>query len=407
MPQSSTDIFDQLLAAADEGDADRALAGLADQLLSQKDYHRLFNVRQMQVRHGLGLSVIDTGDLDSMTAEHRRKLEDGYVDACREVGKLLLAEGNIRDAWTYLQISGDREDVRAALADAQVDEENATELIEVALYEHVAPQLGFELVLDNFGTCNAITTLEAELPGLPRDAQLACAGRLVRHLHGELLENVRSDIAQREDTEAEQATIAELISGRDDLLADQNYHVDTSHLASVMRFARMLEDSESIRLAIDLAAYGQKLDPQYQYPGEEPFVELYPAEGLFLHALLGEQVDEALSYFRGRAEGLDIEEDGSLAAEVYIYLLDRLERFNEAIDETVRLIPADVHTTGFAPGLLELSKRSGSYEKLMQICRERDDPLGFAAGLVESRSGGGSFGVRECGGTGVRESVRV
>jgi hypothetical protein len=184
----------------------------------------------------------------------------------------------------------------------------------------------------------------------------------------------------------ESATLASLVAGRPWLLADQNYHVDTSHLSAVMRFSRLLDNPESLRLAVDLTEYGRRLDAQFQYPGEEPFVDVYPAHARYLRALLGEDVEEALALFRRRAEELDIEVEGSLAAEVVIRLLAHHGRLEEAIDETLRLIPADVHTTGFAPGLWELSRRLGRYDKILEVCRQRDDAIGYLAGLI-----GGSF----------------
>jgi hypothetical protein len=36
--------------------------------------------------------------------------------------------------------------------------------------------------------------------------------------------------------------------------------------------------------------------------------------------------------------------------------------------------------------MLELARQSGEYERLMEICRERGDVLGFAAGLIEAQS---------------------
>jgi hypothetical protein len=47
------------------------------------------------------------------------------------------------------------------------------------------------------------------------------------------------------------------------------------------------------------------------------------------------------------------------------------------------LIPPGVATLGIAPGLVELAGRSGCYEKLIAVSRNRDDPVGFAAALVE------------------------
>jgi hypothetical protein len=41
---------------------------------------------------------------------------------------------------------------------------------------------------------------------------------------------------------------------------------------------------------------------------------------------------------------------------------------------------------GIAPSLLELAERSGRFDRLMDICRDRDDPIGFAAGLLQQNT---------------------
>jgi hypothetical protein len=97
---------------------------------------------------------------------------------------------------------------------------------------------------------------------------------------------------------------------------------------------------------------------------------------------LGKQVEEAVKYFRDKAERAVPEEEGTAAAEVYIVLLVRLGQFDEALAAHVKLIPPNVRATGFAPTLLELGRLAEDYDQLMNICRERGDLLGFAAGMI-------------------------
>ena len=61
-------------------------------------------------------------------------------------------------------------------------------MIEVALNHGVNPRRGFELILENYGTCPAISAFE-QLPPQDDAVRAACAERLVRHLHGELTAN--------------------------------------------------------------------------------------------------------------------------------------------------------------------------------------------------------------------------
>jgi hypothetical protein len=151
----------------------------------------------------------------------------------------------------------------------------------------------------------------------------------------------------------------------------------------VVRFARDLEDAESLRLALELTEYGSRLDAQLQYPGDAPFGDFYAAHKLYFSALLGEEIEQAVGYFRKRAEDVDPYEDSTSAIDVYIDLLARLGRQKLAIDESLRLVPENVQTTGQAPTLLDLSEACGSYDQLREICRKRRDVLGYALGLIQ------------------------
>ena len=62
-------------------------------LREQKRYHELFEVLKMQTRRRIGLPVLYAESGDSLSDEQRTKLEDGLIAACREVGTLLLEEG--------------------------------------------------------------------------------------------------------------------------------------------------------------------------------------------------------------------------------------------------------------------------------------------------------------------------
>jgi hypothetical protein len=296
---------------------------------------------------------------------------------------LLLNDAKLREAWMYLRPLGDKTLVAEALAKIKPNEENLQDLIEIGLHEGVAPAYGYELVLKNYGTCNAITTFEGAMTARPRSEQQAAASLLLRHLYGELTANVRADIARQDGAEPKETTLAALVASRDWLFADNNYHVDTTHLAATVRYSRLLEQPSQLELAYDLTEYGRRLGKQFQFASEEPFADVYPSHALFFAAQLGRQVDVALDYFRSRAKAVDVNEHGTAAAEVFIALLTRLKRYDEAIEATVELIPPGVRVGGFAPNLLELSRLAGNYDRLMSVCRERGDLVGYAAGLVE------------------------
>jgi hypothetical protein len=375
-------LFDELQSAA-RADGAAALALLAEHLRNEKQYHELFDARLIEARSRSGLPVVLTGSLDDLPEPVRTQMEEAYLAACREVGGLLLADERIREAWMYLRPVGEKAEVAAALGKLPRDTENYEQLIEVALYEGVWPRLGFEYVLEHYGTCNAITLFDGQMHSRPLKDRQEVAGLLVRHLHGELLRNLKGDIERREGKEPTATgpaggEIASLIATRPELFENDNYHVDTTHLGSVVRFAVVCEDRDTLQMALDLTEYGRRLSPQYQFAGQEPFADTYPAYALFFQALLGQNTDEALAYFRERARAA--EDNGP--AEVFISLLARMGRNQEAFDASIELIKSDQRVSGFAPSALELASRAGCYDRWMEVCRERGDALGFTAGLI-------------------------
>ncbi|MCA9132224.1 MAG: hypothetical protein KDA45_03685, partial [Planctomycetales bacterium] len=224
------------------------------------------------------------------------------------------------------------------------------------------------------------------LAARPRADQQLAAALLVEHVHDELLHNVRADITQREGAAPQGASLEELLRSRPDLLREGGYHLDTSHIASTVRFARVLDDPQYLQLALDLTSYGRQLHPQYQYPGEEPFLDLYPASAAFFRALLGQQVDAGIRYFTQKADAVDQQQYGTVAVEVLIDLISRCGRNEEALAVYAKRLPPGTRTMGIAPTLLQLSQRLGAFQPMLDICQQREDLLGYAAALLQSPS---------------------
>jgi hypothetical protein len=379
--------FEQLSATLTCGGVEPALEQLADHFRTEGRYHELFDTRLMQARHQLNLPIVQTTPLDELPEPQRTQLEDAYLEACREVGRLLLAAGNIREAWVYLRPAGEASVVAEAIEKTEPTDEKLDELIGVALHEGVAPAYGYSLILSHYGTCNAITTFDAQMGRFACTDQQAAAALLLKRLHGELSDNVRAHIQQQEKTEpSSDATLDQLVASRSWLFEGGNYHTDTTHLNSAVRIARILEDRELIRLAWELTQYGRRLDKQYHFSAEEPFADVYPSHGLFYGAQICQQTDEAVDYFRDKAERLKVDDEGSLPAEVYITLLARLGRWSEAAEASARLLPSGTRTTGFAPTLLELSRQAGDYRVLERSSRERGELLAYAVALIAGRT---------------------
>ena len=378
----SESLYESLPTAMADGGAEAALEHLAARLRAEQKFHELFDARLMLARHRLGLPLIGGTSIDELPEPLRTQTEEAYLTACREVGELLVREGKLREAWMYLRPVGEKKSIAAALERAEVDDANLDELVELALHEGVAPAQGFQMVLDHYGTCNAITMFESMVSQQPLAAQTAAAERLIEHLYRDLLESVRLQIEGRHPGAAADKSLGELVAEQPWMFDNESYHIDISHLASTVRYARLVSRPEPLQQAWELTEYGRRLAAQYQFAGEEPFAEIYPSHGLLFAATLGRQVDEAIAYFRSRAEQVDPQQEGTGALETYLILLARLARHREAMEEMARLAPRDLPLSGYAPKLFELASACGAFARYLDICREREDLLGYAAGLI-------------------------
>lgn len=381
---ASSKIYETISQLASQGEHENAVSQLIAHLEENKQYHELFEALKMRLRMQLGLPAAQADREERLDEEREMKLEHGLLDACRKVGELLFADGKIREGWMYMRPVGDREVAAQALATVEANDDNVDELLEVLLHEGVDIRRGYALALERLGTCNSITMFESALAARPRADQQVASELLVQHVHTELLGNLRRDIAQRESAEPQETTIEDLLQSRPELLRDGTYHLDTSHLASTVRFARVSDNPECLRLALDIAAYGRQLHPQYQYPGEEPFLDLYPASAAFFRALLGQQVDAGIRYFTQKADSVDQNQFGMVAVEVLIDLLSRCGRHEEALAAYRKRLPPGSRTMGIAPSLLQLSQRLGKFDLMREICEDRDDLLGYAAAVLYS-----------------------
>ncbi|WP_345088948.1 hypothetical protein [Bremerella cremea] len=378
----SQEVFEQFQQQIEESGSMAAIDKMIDYFRQEKQHVQLFEMYKIRARANLGLPLLFPGVTEELSEEQRDALEDALVEACNEVGRLLLDQGQIREGWYYLRPVGDKTPVIAALQEAEVDEDNVEDLIEVALYEGVAPEIGFRWMLEHYGTCNSVTTYEQQLAGMAPVAQQPLAGLLLDHVYAELVGTVSADISHQEGTEPQEPTLSAMIAERDWLFANSAYHIDTSHLAATVRFARVLRDEAHLRKALELVDYGSRLDPAFQYEQTPPFTELYPSHKRYFEILIGEDVEGGLAYFREKAEASDIRREGSLAIETYIELLSRLGRHHEALEAALTMIPVGVHTIGVAPSLIELSENAGNYERLAQHSKEQGDVLGFATAML-------------------------
>lgn len=380
---TTTDPFAELALLADDP------AEMVDALVKiyrrSRTPHELFEALKMRTRVRLGLPLVSDDSTASHPEEIERQLENGLLDACRETGLMLLTAGRVREGWMYLRPTGDTAKAAELISEIPVTDENADEIIQVTLHEGVDIGRGYQLVLERMGTCNSITTFEQVLSGRHQSDQRIAAALLLDHVYNELLASVRADIERRESAAPTESSLEELVQNRRHLFAGGAYHLDTTHLAATVRLARVLSDESQHRRAMELVQYGRRLDAQYQYPGDEPFHDFYPAYALFYGALLGRGVDDAVAYFANKAATVDPAEHGSGAIEVYIDLLDRIGRSDEALAAAVKLIPSDIPAPRVAPLLLELAARAENTQPVKDFARRRGDLLLYTAALGAGR----------------------
>lgn len=352
-------------------------------LSAGRDHHALFYAMLLRKRLELGMSPIPTAPVEELPEKLQAAYEEGVREAARHVGVLLLGESDIPQAWLYFRMIGEPGPVALAL-DCLVPAEgqDVRPLVEVAYHEGVHPRKGFDLVLDHFGVCSAITLLsEQAFPHAPVVRE-HCIARLVSAIHTDLAHSLRREMRRRHEEPPAAGGVRDLISGREWLFADEAYHVDISHLGAVVQMSVHLPCGPELELARALCAYGQRLSPRLRFPGEPPFENLFEEHAIYLAALAGEEVEAGVAHFRAKAQAADSQTSGTGQAETVVTLLLRLGRPAEALALAREHLPS-VDGRGLScPGIAELSRRVGNYTALVEVARLRGDPVHFLAGLI-------------------------
>jgi hypothetical protein len=388
--------FDAIATALRDGGPGAALDRLADDLDAAGDYRALLDAMLLKARHELGLPLIAPASMADVPETLRTQYEDRYVEAIRLVGSRYLASGDIPTAWAYYRVIGENQAIARALDEYRPDDdggdgERLGAVIEVAFNHGVHPRRGFELILEHYGTCSAISAFEG-LPGQDEAVRVACAERLIRQLHRDLSANIRADIAGRGQLAPPAgASIAELVAGRDWLFAEDSYHIDVSHLSSVVRMSVLATDPEAIAMAADLTEYGRRLAPRLQFEGVPPFERVFDDHRVYLRALMGCEVDAAIAHFRAKlgppGRGPDPESpDPAVAAQTLVNLLVRLGRLEEAIEVSSQYLAGLPDGALFCPGVAQLCQRAGDPKRLVEIARHRRDLVSYTAALLSLKA---------------------
>lgn len=380
--------FKQLETIANEQDVPAALEWLGDHFREQGDFQQLFEARKMAVRHRLGLSLLYESQPDQLDENAQHQLEEGLLDTCREVGTLMIQQGDIRDGWLYLQPVGDRQSAEELLNNIPVTDENIETLIEVGLFEGAAPELGYQLLLQHQGTCNAITTFERDCGRLDKPTRQLLAGLLVRHLYRELVENIRGHIEKHEQKMPDSLSLVELLDGRDWLTAGGNHHIDTTHLASVTRIGQIVDHPDELKMLFEFTRYGQALDSDFHYEGEPPFEQSYVDYGIFYHALATREaaaIGDAVQHFSKKTKAIDRAQFGAIAFEVLVDLLFRAGKHQQAIDVYAEQLYGADDLSGLAPHIFELAQTATQLATTAQFFEDKNDLLGYSVSLLKAK----------------------
>lgn len=376
-------IFDELQATLKSGGPDPAIAQLCQSLRERQDYAGLFYALLLKKRHELGVSPIPTGPAQDLPAEVHAPYEEAIRDAGRLVGQLYLDAGDIPRAWAYFRMIGEPEPVAAALEKHQPAEgADIQPLVDIAFYQGVHPRRGFDLLLDHAGICNAITTLGGQEFPYGNENRDYCIKRLVHALYRELVERIRADAERSEGRPARENTVRELMAAHPALFEGDFYHIDLSHLSSVVQMSTLLAAGPELDLARELCEYGKRLSPNFQHRAEPPFENTYHDYAFYLAALADDRMDDAITHFRRKAEDADPETVGTGSAEVLVNLLLRLNRPAEALATARQFLSGATEGPLSCPSLSDLCQRAQDYQALAAIAREQNDPVHFMAGLI-------------------------
>jgi hypothetical protein len=367
----------------------RGAAAAVDELIAElrkaEDFQGLFYALLMKKRVELGVSPFPTGSATELPVETHEAYEDAIRAAGRHVGGLLLERKDYSKAWAFFRMLGEPEPMREALEKfTPGPDDDVYPIIEIAWQNGLLPQKGFDLVLDRHGICSAITMVSGSDLSSNPELRDYCITSLAKALRAQLAERLRNDLSGRGVTVPDGATIPQMVEMDPALFADDAYHIDTSHLSSVVQMSTHLPPGEGVNAARELCAYGRKLSPNLQGHNDAPFEENYDDFLAYLNVIAGEKVDEGLKRFEAKA-AREAELGATYAAQVYVNLLLKANRPGEALAAAKRFLLAEDDRNLICPGVNELARRAGDFTAIAEAAKARHDPVGFLASLIAAK----------------------
>jgi len=381
MSESAFSSFDDALEQSGTG---ASLKYLKDYFLQQKDYHKLFEILKMQARKDLDLPVVfDSEKEKELPEEINRKLEDGMMNACREVGQHLFRAGRPEEGWMYLRPVGDRALTKQLLHEVPLNEENHAAVVEIAFGQGIDPEYGFRQIIEVYGVCDAINTIDMKIRQGEFDQKSlkeVCVV-LLEHFYQYIIDKVWSDVAQREEeTEQSGVSLGELLDRHQWIVTETGHHVDATHLSSVVRLSRNVSLPQYWEMARDLTQYGLRLPEDFQYPGDVPFESTFADHLVWFKGLLGESesdVQNAIEFFNTKSKSCH-EVEVAMVVETQVAFLVKANRRGEALEVALEKLAGKSDPMGVAPGLFEIATTPELRQRLSQFFEEKGDLLGYA-----------------------------
>ena len=393
MSESSFSSFNEVLERSGTG---ASLEFLKDHFLQQKDYHKLFEILKMGARKDLDLPVVFDPEKEKELSEAvKQKLEEGMMDACREVGQHLFRAGRPEEGWMYLQPVGDRALAKQLLREVPLNEQTQPAIVEIGLGHGVDPGYGFRLMLEEHGVCNAITMIDMKIGHgeLDQKSLREVCAVLLEHFYQDITDKVLADVAQREDQAKEKesqptgGTLGELLNRHAWIVTETGHHVDATHLSSVVRLSRNVSLPQHWKMARDLAVYGLRLPEDFQYPGDVPFESTFADHLVWFKGLLGEseiEVHNGIEFFNKKLQSCH-ELEVPMVVETLVAFLVKANRRAEALEVAVEKLAGKFEPLGVAPGLFEIATTPELRERLSQFFQEKGDLLGYAVCSLASQ----------------------
>lgn len=359
-----------------------AVEQLITELQNGQDATALFYAQLLQKRIALGVSPYPTGSAHELPGAVHETYENSIRDAALKTGQLLIEKNQLAKAWPFFRLINEPETIKKAIETYQPGEdEDIYPIIEIAWQQGVHPEKGFELMLEKQGICSTITMLSST--DLSRNPALReqCVGKLALALHAQLRERLMADAVGRGLVCSQDVSIPELLRQYPQLTQDEGYHIDISHLQSVVQMAINLSAGKELNAARELCFYGETLSAKLNFSNDPPFDEGYTDYSAFLNILANADIEKNIARFYSKANSA-MTEGIAYPGIVLVDLLSRLGRHEEAFQRAKEFFSGnDVQEYG-GPNLVELARKVNNHEAVAETAKANNDIVTFLAAVI-------------------------